>query len=298
MSVRHSLGYFRSLAVSLTVAFAMFAGTTLIHAQEMDLNEFESLIGTGQTLSAISSEQALDIATGDDEFDLELLSGYFASNGRDAEGVAKMVADMIRELGGDPEVLADASERIADAATDALNAQYITRFEEDEDFSLPEGAIGFDFATPDSKQIFGDAVNVASRLEGQMRTYGTTIVFGNETRQQVPQYASLELDLIQVKGRTEPERIFALLGRENMAESVDFITHKQNHDAFLAAYRAQDWDKAREFISTCRQSDKYGLDTLYNVYEARNNVYEARIAEFSNKPAIHDWDGVFVALDK
>ena len=61
MSVRHSLGYFRSLAVSLTVAFAMFAGTTLIHAQEMDLNEFESLIGTGQTLSAISSEQALDI---------------------------------------------------------------------------------------------------------------------------------------------------------------------------------------------------------------------------------------------
>ena len=269
----------------------MFAGTTLIHAQEMDLNEFESLIGTGQTLSAISSEQALDIATGDDEFDLELLSGYFASNGRDAEGVAKMVADMIRELGGDPEVLADASERIADAATDALNAQYITRFEEDEDFSLPEGAIGFDFASPDSKQISGDAVNVASRLEGQMRTYGTTIVFGNETHQQVPQYASLELDLIQVKGRTEPERIFALLGRENMAESVDFITHKQNHDAFLAAYRAQGWDKAREFISTCRQSDKYGLDTLYN-------LYEARIAEFSNKPAIHDWDGVFVALDK
>ena len=65
-----------------------------------------------------------------------------------------MAADMIRELSED-DILADAAERIADAATDALNAQCITRFEEDEDFSLPEAAIGFDFSTPDSKQISG-----------------------------------------------------------------------------------------------------------------------------------------------
>ena len=155
MSVRRSFRSIRSLAISLTVALAMVAGTTLIHAQEMDLNEYESLIGTGQTLSAISPEQALEIATGGSEADLELLSDYFASNGRDAKGVAKMAADMIRELGNDPEILATAAERIADAATDALNAQYVTRFEDDEDFSLPEGAIGFDFSTPDSKQISG-----------------------------------------------------------------------------------------------------------------------------------------------
>ena len=155
MSVRRSSRSLRSLAVSLSLALAMVVGTTLIHAQEMDLNEFESLVGTGETISAISSEQALEIATGGSEADLEILSDYFASNGRDAEGVAKMAADMIRELSGDPDILADAAERIADAATDALNAQYVTRFEEDEDFNLPEGAIGFDFATPDSKQISG-----------------------------------------------------------------------------------------------------------------------------------------------
>ena len=56
----------------------MVVGTTLIHAQEMDLNEFESLIGTGQTTSAISSEQALEIATGDSDADLEILADYFA----------------------------------------------------------------------------------------------------------------------------------------------------------------------------------------------------------------------------
>jgi hypothetical protein len=121
----------------------------------MDLNEFEALIGTGKTSSAISHEQAMQLATDGSESDLELLADYFASNGRDAEGVAKLAADMIRELSDKPDVLADASERIADAATDALNAQYVTRFEEDEDFNLPEGAIGFDFATPDSKQISG-----------------------------------------------------------------------------------------------------------------------------------------------
>ncbi|MEE8173190.1 MAG: FecR domain-containing protein, partial [Alphaproteobacteria bacterium] len=155
MSPRRSLRSYRSLAVSLVLALVFFAGTTIMHAQEMDLNEFEALIGTGQARSAISSEQAMELATGDSEADIELLSDYFASNGRDAEGVARMAADMIRELSGDPDILADAAARIADAATDALNAQYVTRFDEDEDFSLPEGAIGFDFATPDSKQISG-----------------------------------------------------------------------------------------------------------------------------------------------
>ena len=154
MFSRCSLRCYRSWAASLVLTVALFAGTTIIHAQEMDLNEFEALIGTGQTLSAISAEQALELATDGTEADLELLSDYFASNGRDAEGVARMAADMIREL-SDSDTLADAADRIADAATDALNAQYITRFEEDEDFSLPEAAIGFDFATPDSKQISG-----------------------------------------------------------------------------------------------------------------------------------------------
>jgi len=154
MFLLSSLRSYRSLATSLALALVLFAGTSIVHAQEMDLNEFEALVGTGQTSTAISREQAIEMATGGSDADIELLSDYFASNGRDAEGVAKMASDMIRELAGS-EHLVDAAERIADAATDALNAQYITRFEDDEDFSLPEAAIGFDFATPDSKQISG-----------------------------------------------------------------------------------------------------------------------------------------------
>ena len=58
----------------------------------------------------------------------------------------------------------------------------------------------------------GDDVNLASRLEGQCKTYGVGIIIGDKTRLQVPDYAALELDLVMVKGKTEPERVHALLG--------------------------------------------------------------------------------------
>ncbi len=50
-----------------------------------------------------------------------------------------------------------------------------------------------------------------SRLEGQCKTYGVGIIIGRKTREAVEDYATLEIDLITVKGKTEPERIHALL---------------------------------------------------------------------------------------
>ena len=117
------------------------------------------------------------------------------------------------------------------------------------------------------------------------------MIIGQETHDLVPEYATLELDLIQVKGRSEPERIYGLLGRPNLTDSTDFKTHKQNHDAFLAAYRAQDWSQARDLLGRCRESDRQGLDTLYD-------VYAARVEEYSINPDITDWDGVYVAQNK
>ena len=139
--------------------------------------------------------------------------------------------------------------------------------------------------------VMGDAVNVASRLEGQQKTYGITVIIGQETHDLVPEYASLELDLIQVHGRLEPEQIYGLLGRQNMAESSEYKTHKENHDAFPACYRAQDWNKARDLLTRCRDSNQYGLERLYE-------VFTARVEEYSNNPAISDWDGVYVAQNK
>jgi adenylate cyclase len=58
----------------------------------------------------------------------------------------------------------------------------------------------------------GDDVNLASRLEGQCKTYSVGIIIGDKTRLQVPDYAALEIDLVMVKGKTEPERVHALVG--------------------------------------------------------------------------------------
>ena len=66
--------------------------------------------------------------------------------------------------------------------------------------------------------VLGDAVNLASRLEGQSKTYGVRTVVGPETAAQADgRFATLELDLIAVKGKEEAVRIFALLGDENYA---------------------------------------------------------------------------------
>jgi len=62
--------------------------------------------------------------------------------------------------------------------------------------------------------VLGDAVNLASRLEGQSKTYGMNVVIGPETRAQAPEFAAIELDRLAVKGKKEAVTIHGLLGRE------------------------------------------------------------------------------------
>ena len=67
--------------------------------------------------------------------------------------------------------------------------------------------------------VIGDNVNVASRLEGQSKTYDVGTVVGESTTARAPDFAFLELDLLKVKGKTEATRIFALLG-DSCAQAV------------------------------------------------------------------------------
>lgn len=142
--------------------------------------------------------------------------------------------------------------------------------------------------------VLGDAVNLASRLEGQTRTYGVGIVVGEETRRQARDLAMLELDLIRVKGKTAPVRIFALLGNETLAETAAFRTLLALQEGFLSAYRAQDWQAARDGASGARTAATHaGLD-LAVLYD----LYESRIEAFAAAPPPRDWDGVYVATTK
>jgi adenylate cyclase len=138
--------------------------------------------------------------------------------------------------------------------------------------------------------VLGDDVNLASRLEGQSKTYGVDIVIGENTFCRASEFAALELDLIRVKGKEEAVRIYVLLGEPDMRESPDFTDLEKIHGELLAAYRGQDWRKARTLVGECRKLNG-GLNGLYDFYDERLDAYE-------ETPPAADWDGVFVATTK
>ena len=138
----------------------------------------------------------------------------------------------------------------------------------------------------------GDDVNLASRLEGQCKTYGVDIILGEHTQELAPRMAVLEIDLLQAKGKTRPVRIFTLLGRPEMAVAPEFTQLRSLHDRMLAAYRAQDWPEARALLNGCREAGgRFGLGDVYA-------VFEERIAYFEANPPGAEWDGVFVSSSK
>jgi len=138
--------------------------------------------------------------------------------------------------------------------------------------------------------VLGDPVNLASRLEGQTKTYGVGTVVGEATRTLAPEFAALELDLIAVKGKREAVRVYGLLGPPSVAEDPAFRALAERHGAMLAAFRGQRWAEARELLHGCAALEPK-LATLYELYRTRVDHYERH-------PPGPDWDGVFVAETK
>ena len=141
--------------------------------------------------------------------------------------------------------------------------------------------------------VLGDSVNLASRLEGQSKEYGFPIIVGSNTALAAKdRFAILELDFIIVKGKTEPEVIYAVAGRAEMAHSERFQKLRNLTIEMLAAYRNRDWDGALEAIARGRRTDEaHVLELLYK-------LYEKRILAFQKDPPSDDWNGAFALLTK
>jgi adenylate cyclase len=141
--------------------------------------------------------------------------------------------------------------------------------------------------------VFGDSVNLASRLEGQSKEYGFPIIVGSKTALAVKdKFAILELDFIMVKGKKEPEVIYAIAGREDTAQSGRFQRLRNLTIEMLACYRSRDWEDALAAIERGRNTDDaHALELLYN-------LYEARIRGYQKNPPPEDWNGAFALLTK
>lgn len=138
----------------------------------------------------------------------------------------------------------------------------------------------------------GDTVNLSSRLEGQTKAYGVQSLISNKTQATVKGMAFLEVDMLAVKGRTEPERIFTLMGDEVLAQSSGFIDLKEKHETMIAAYRSRAFDKAIESAVQCA-----GLDAAREI-TGLYKLYQERCQSFKNNPPGPDWAGVWIATSK
>jgi adenylate cyclase len=121
----------------------------------------------------------------------------------------------------------------------------------------------------------GDSVNLASRLEGQSKSYGVQLIIGESTvNSSKREHGFVELDKIAVKGKTKPETIYTL-------GEVDAVKHKQ----FLTNYYTGDWKKALVIAEQ--------LSTNSKLHE-----YYRLMAERLEQGCPKDWKGYYVATSK
>ena len=133
--------------------------------------------------------------------------------------------------------------------------------------------------------VMGDPVNLGSRLEGANKAYGTLVMISERTRElAADEVAARELDLIRVKGKAEPTRVFELAGLASGPAALA-APAGDNFEAGLRAYRAQDWPAAAAAFEAClaRRPD-----------DAPSRIYLGRIEQLRDAPPPADWDGVWV----
>ena len=138
--------------------------------------------------------------------------------------------------------------------------------------------------------VLGDPVNLASRLEGQSGTYGFQRILGQETVNALKSNANLfELDLIQVKGKSEPVKIYTSFDKFSLKDGK-LSEFSKDHEEFLQNYRNQQWDIALNFVQKWEQQ-VVEFDLYYAIFKDRIKDMKLNLADLK-------WNGAYVATTK
>ena len=137
--------------------------------------------------------------------------------------------------------------------------------------------------------VMGDAVNLASRLEGITKEYGADMIVGQGTRDAVPDVVFREIDRVRVKGKDEAVAIFEPIGMQGNIEKARLEEIKL-YAQFLRFYRAQDWDQAE--LQLFNLQKQLPGNSLYS------HTFVERIAHLRANPPGKGWDGAFTFTTK
>ena len=126
----------------------------------------------------------------------------------------------------------------------------------------------------------GDNVNLASRLEGINKQYGTEIIISEYTYEQIKdKLVCRELDLIRVKGKNEPVRIYELVSTKESVKK-DTLEKIKSFQGALGAYRQKNFLAAKQAFENIKD-------------DKPSEIFAKRCEEFMKNPPSVEWDGVW-----
>jgi adenylate cyclase len=134
-----------------------------------------------------------------------------------------------------------------------------------------------------SYTVMGDAVNLASRLEGLTKEYGVGVLVSENIVRAVQHFVYREVDKVRVKGKQQAVAIFEPIGVQG-AVGADTLAEIERFHQALAHFRGQRWNEAEALLEALAAAAPE-----VKLYQ----LYRERIVHFRASPPGADWDGVF-----
>jgi adenylate cyclase len=133
--------------------------------------------------------------------------------------------------------------------------------------------------------VIGDNVNLASRLEGANKAFGTNILISETTEAQVRNDLLLRpVDRIRVVGKERPVRVYEVVGLPDQLEDSDFSSKLSSFTNILECYESRDWE--RGYRVTQDHLTRFSDDSVAQ-------TYLSRFQRFQENPPPDDWDGTY-----
>lgn len=211
----------------------------------------------------------------------------------------KLMGDAIMAFFGAPVSFADHPEKAAETALDMIEALKKLKTMNVRGMDKLNLGIGLNTGTVTignlgSNQfmdytIIGDAVNLASRLEGLNKIYGTNIIASEFTAKGIGnRFLLRELDIVRVKGKENFVTIFEVTGYAQNAVPRTLELVNMFHEG-LFAYRKKEWDKAEKLFKKTLE---------LNPSDGPAGIYLKRIEKFRLSPPPDNWNGSAVFESK